>query len=305
MDAAIIVKRIRALSGITGKELAQLADLAPSTISRIERGILDPTWSTLSRILESTGYRISGGSIVSAGDPTAITAARPLLDQVVASVNDGLTAAADATLAPLRESVSQTTQELSSVANNTSGTVAQALKPMFASFEQTAAPISEWFSRWARAGWITPRSSQNDIVTLAVSAGNAAKLSRRAVPRHDVSIGTGWQTLARRLENAGIDYAVSGLVATRPDRTTAVSANPVFYVRGPREAATLLELDETRPGQGILLIAPTATELEGTETDDGIRFVSRTQAVLDALAGPGREPDKGEDVLRGMLTAQT
>ncbi len=51
MDAATIVKRVRALSGITREELAALADVSPSTIGRIEQGTLDPTWTTLSRIL--------------------------------------------------------------------------------------------------------------------------------------------------------------------------------------------------------------------------------------------------------------
>lgn len=67
MDASTIIKRIRALSGITRKELAELADLAPSTIGRIERGTLDPTWGTLSRILEASGYRLHGDTIVSTG----------------------------------------------------------------------------------------------------------------------------------------------------------------------------------------------------------------------------------------------
>lgn len=85
MDAATIVKRVRALSGITRKELAELAGLSPSTIGRIEQGALDPTWGTLSRILEATGYRINGDTVVSAGDQTAITAARPVLESLLAS----------------------------------------------------------------------------------------------------------------------------------------------------------------------------------------------------------------------------
>lgn len=43
MEPAAIIKKIRAMSGITRKELAQLADVSPSTISRIERGEMGPT----------------------------------------------------------------------------------------------------------------------------------------------------------------------------------------------------------------------------------------------------------------------
>ncbi|QNN82240.1 helix-turn-helix domain-containing protein [Brachybacterium sp. Z12] len=60
MDAADMLHRIRTILEITRAELARLAQLSPSTVGRIEKRTLDPTWGTLTRILEETGFRIQG-----------------------------------------------------------------------------------------------------------------------------------------------------------------------------------------------------------------------------------------------------
>ena len=268
VDAATIVRRIRALSGITRKELAELADLSPSTISRIERGTLDPTWGTLSRILEATGYRISGDTTVSAGDPTAIAAARSVLQPVIEPHRTGVAI----------DSVARTAQRT-----------------------ETA----QWLVRWMRAGWRSDTWDADDLVRLAVSAGNAAKIARRTVVRRVVVAKDGWRMLAHQLGEAGVDYAVSGLVAIRGNRSTADTVNPVIYVEDPARVVEELDLTETCPGEGVLLIAPAGGELAYAERDGGIRYVARTQAVLDAFAGPGREPDKAEATLRSLLAVST
>lgn len=265
-----MVKRVRALSGITRKELAELAEVSPSTIGRIERGTLDPTWGTLSRILGSAGYQINGDTIVSAGDSTAVAAAR----RVLASVFSSDEGAAAARVAVARPQVA---------------------------VDSTAEATRQWLARWARAGWISEKPKADDMVTLAVSAGNAAKISRRNVATRNVVAEGGWQVLATRLGDAGIDYGVSGLVATRPDRAAAAAVNPVIYVESPSQIVEVFELQETRPGAGVLLIAPESDELQTVEIEDGIRFVSRPQGVLDAFAGWGREPDKAEAALRQLL----
>ena len=59
--------------------------MSPSTISRIERGEMDPTWGTMQKIFSATGYQLNGTSVVSSGDTSAIQAAniylQPLLKQ--------------------------------------------------------------------------------------------------------------------------------------------------------------------------------------------------------------------------------
>ncbi|GGH51232.1 helix-turn-helix domain-containing protein [Microbacterium album] len=268
MDAATIVKRVRALTGVTRKELAKLAGLSPSTIGRIEQGALDPTWGTLSRILEATGYRINGDAVVSAGDPTAITAARPVLEALLAPVTAALTGA---------------------------------LAPTEGNQPTASSVVNQWLGRWARAGWLSERADADDVVSVAVAAGNASKIARRNVARRNVAAPDGWRALAQRLGEENIDYAVSGLIAARPDRATATAVSPVIYVDDPSLAVTRLCLEEVAAGRGVLLIAPGGDELARVETDGGIRFVSRAQGVLDAFAGSGREPDKAEDTLRSLL----
>lgn len=261
MDAAVIVKRVRALSGITRKDLAALSGISPSTVGRIEQGELDPTWGTLSRILEATGYRINGDTVVSAGDVTAIIAARPVLE------------------------------------SRTEASVTATLRSLPAGVAESA---DRWVQRWNRAGWLSA-GRVGELVALAVNAGNAAKLARRNVLRRTVTAPDGWQELARQIGEAGLEYAVSGLVAAREDRATSSAAAPVVYVDDPSEVIRRLALEETVPGRGVLLLSASGDELAQAEEDGGIRFVSRMQGILDAFAGPGREPDKAEDELRRML----
>jgi transcriptional regulator with XRE-family HTH domain len=291
VDAATIVKRVRALSGVTRKELAELAGLSPSTIGRIEQGALDPTWGTLSRILEATGYRINGDTVVSAGDQTAITAARPVLESLLALAS---TAMADA-LAPTRAVTNSAERDISRpLADEMAIPTRVALAPAMEVFQQPAGPIvNQWLDRWARAGWLSDRADADDAVNVAVAAGNVA--------RRNVTAPNGWRALAQRLDEEDIDYAVSGLIAARPDRATATAVSPVIYVDDPSLVVSRLGLEEAAPGRGVLLIASNDDELTRTEVDGGIRFVSRAQGVLDAFAGSGREPDKAEDMLRSLL----
>lgn len=294
MDAATIVKRLRALSGVTRKELAELAGLSPSTIGRIEQGALDPTWGTLSRILEATGYRISGDTVVSAGDQTAIIAARPVLESLLAP--------SVAALAPANTCMNAAARDISRLVDERATTTRAVFTPTMEVIQQAAGPVvNEWLGRWARAGWLSDRADADDVVSVAVAAGNAGKIARRNVSRRNVAAPEGWRALARRLEEEGVDYAVSGLVAARPDRATATAVSPVIYVADPVLAVASLGLEETVPGRGVLLIAPGEDELPCVEIDGGIRFVSRAQGVLDAFAGSGREPDKAEDTLRSLL----
>lgn len=262
VDAAALVKRVRALSGITRKDLAALSGVSPSTVGRIEQGDLDPTWGVLSRILEATGFRVSGDTVASAGDATAIIAARPILE----SRN---MACVDATLRSLPADVAES--------------------------------ADRWVQRWGRAGWSSAGRGNDRLIALAVNAGNAAKISRRSAVRRTVVAPDGWQELARQIGAAGIEYAVSGLVAARDDRATSSATAPVVYVDDPSAVIERLRLEEAVPGKGVLLLSASGDELAQAEEDGGIRFVSRMQGILDAFAGPGREPDKAEDELRNIL----
>ena len=266
MEAAAIVKKIRSEGGITRKELAQLADVSPSTIGRIERGEMDPTWGTVQKILTSTGYQINGKSVVASGDTSAIRAAsavfEPMFNRTFAS------------------------------------TVEKAMKPWVDNWQSTN---RQWTERWKRTGWLADSAGVDDLVAIAVSAGNAGKVARRAGARIPVEVEGGWRTLVDRLKENDIDYAVSGLVATRQDRSDQTAGAPFIYVSDPQAIVDDLGFDRARPGQGVLLLKAGAGELEESETEGEVQFVPRSRALLDAFSGPGRDPDKAEDLLRSLL----
>ncbi|MFK4729485.1 helix-turn-helix domain-containing protein [Agromyces mediolanus] len=78
-SAASLVKQARLLAGYTRAELARAADVASSTVGRIESGDLDPTWTLLGRILAAAGFKLDD-SLSSLGDETVIEAATNALE---------------------------------------------------------------------------------------------------------------------------------------------------------------------------------------------------------------------------------
>ncbi|TQO20668.1 helix-turn-helix protein [Rhodoglobus vestalii] len=82
MEAKELVRSMRLIGGLSQVDLANLAGVAASTISRIERGSLEPTWSIMSRLLDSAGYRQTG-DLTSLGDNAAVAAARIALGETI------------------------------------------------------------------------------------------------------------------------------------------------------------------------------------------------------------------------------
>lgn len=58
MEAAYLVSTIRHEAGLSLRALAEAANLATSTVHRIERGLLQPTLETINRIAEAAGMRL-------------------------------------------------------------------------------------------------------------------------------------------------------------------------------------------------------------------------------------------------------
>ncbi len=266
MEAAAIIRKIRSEGGITRKELAQLADVSPSTVGRIERGEMDPTWGTMQKILTSTGYQINGRSIVSSGDIAAIRAASAVFD-------------------PMFKRIFASTVE----------------NAMTSWIDNWRSANEQWTDRWKRTGWLAEEATTDDLVAIAVSAGNAGKIARRTGARIPVDVEGGWRSLVDRLKDNDIDYAVSGIVATRQDRSDQTAGAPFIYVNDPQGIIEDLGLDRARPGQGILLLTADADALTQSETEGEVQFVPRSRALLDAFSGPGRDPDKAEALLRSLL----
>jgi DNA-binding XRE family transcriptional regulator len=80
MEARTLIRNVRSLNGLTRAELAKIANISPSTIGRIERGELDPSWSSMMSIVQSVGYSI-GDRVRPNGDVSAVEAARRAIER--------------------------------------------------------------------------------------------------------------------------------------------------------------------------------------------------------------------------------
>jgi transcriptional regulator with XRE-family HTH domain len=78
--AKSIVERCRLRAGLTRLELATLAGVSPSTVGRIESGLMNPTVEMVDRLLSAAGARQTV-VVEQLSDPTAIAAARYLLGE--------------------------------------------------------------------------------------------------------------------------------------------------------------------------------------------------------------------------------
>lgn len=63
MEFCRLVASVRAASGLSVRRLAQEADVAGSTITRIQSGAIDPTVQTLARIFNAAGFDLTIGAV--------------------------------------------------------------------------------------------------------------------------------------------------------------------------------------------------------------------------------------------------
>jgi len=55
-DAANLLREARKRAGLTQRELARRAGTAQSVVARIERGLSNPSWETLTRLIAAAGF---------------------------------------------------------------------------------------------------------------------------------------------------------------------------------------------------------------------------------------------------------
>lgn len=77
----------RTLAGLTRRQLALLADVSPSTVSRIESGQVDPSTGVWERLMRAAGYQ-PNDTLVRISGNTAVMAARSVLDTGVDLIGD-------------------------------------------------------------------------------------------------------------------------------------------------------------------------------------------------------------------------
>ncbi len=81
--------RARRSAGLSQAALARRAAIAQSTISRIEGGTLDPTWSTMHALLEATGWEVNAAAGPQSELIAPETAARSIAEQLGRGDIDG------------------------------------------------------------------------------------------------------------------------------------------------------------------------------------------------------------------------
>ncbi|GAA1702148.1 hypothetical protein GCM10009792_23020 [Microcella alkalica] len=74
--------RARRSAGLSQAALARRSAIAQSTISRIESGALDPTWSTMQALLEATGWEVNAAAGPESDLIAPETAARSIATQL-------------------------------------------------------------------------------------------------------------------------------------------------------------------------------------------------------------------------------
>jgi len=80
IDAASMITNMRKSRYLSMNTLADLAGVPVSTISRIESGAIDPTWTMVQRIMESAGFEINQ-TITESGSDEPIASIIRRLDQ--------------------------------------------------------------------------------------------------------------------------------------------------------------------------------------------------------------------------------
>lgn len=116
----------------------------------------------------------------------------------------------------------------------------------------------------------------------------------------------GVDSFAEKLRTAaGADtaprYALTGSLAARTVAPIAPARMGICYVDDAVRLADQLGLTPTDAGANVLLVEPAhSVAYERTREVDGLCYVALSQAVVDLLTGPGRNPTEGEALLQWM-----
>lgn len=101
----------------------------------------------------------------------------------------------------------------------------------------------------------------------------------------------------------GLGYAVTGTLATQRLVEYAPARNAMIYADNPDLLAQQIGLREVETGANVLIAKNTYDVVyERTSIVDGVVVVAPSQAAVDLMTGPGRNPAEAEELLRWMQT---
>lgn len=110
----------------------------------------------------------------------------------------------------------------------------------------------------------------------------------------------GLDALIERLRSTDVDYVVTGSLAAHRHAPYAPARAAMVYVDDVDHAARALELRPVDRGANVLLASGQEFVFARSEEAGGIRWAAPSQAAVDLLGGPGRNPAEGEALLDWM-----
>jgi hypothetical protein len=109
--------------------------------------------------------------------------------------------------------------------------------------------------------------------------------------------------LRRQDGQSSLTYAISGSLAAARRAPIAPARLGVVYVERLDEAAQTLGLLPAETGANVLLVEPfDGVVFERTVLDEGLRYVSPSQAVADLLTSSGRGPEEADALIEWMFS---
>lgn len=107
--------------------------------------------------------------------------------------------------------------------------------------------------------------------------------------------------LAQGTASTDVRYAVTGTLAAQQWAPYAPARNAMIYTDSPREFIEGLNLRQVDAGANVLLASNSpAVAFTRTLQRDGLVTVAPSQAAVDLLTGPGRNPAEAEELLDWM-----
>lgn len=111
----------------------------------------------------------------------------------------------------------------------------------------------------------------------------------------------GLDALESKLATSTVDYAVSGSLAARRVAPFAEPRLAVLFVRNSDAALEALGLSESPAASNVIVLVPNDdTPFLRTRIENSVRYAAFSQVAADLLAGPGRNPAEGEELLNWM-----
>ena len=96
-------------------------------------------------------------------------------------------------------------------------------------------------------------------------------------------------------------YAITGSLAAQPYASYAEPRLAMIYTDDPASYAKELDLRPVETGANVIVATPHSPVVyQRTTTTDGLSIVAPSQAAVDLLTGPGRNPAEGENLLDWM-----